>query len=174
MPFLVTSVMYNTLQHFGLQPARLLCLRGSPGKNTGISCHALLQGIFPHLLYLLHWQVGSLPLVPPGKPHIQQCVYVNPKFPFCLFYQSLMVILQRRESGINPLVDQQVKGLEDACFQVTEKMIGNAGSHNQPVSSLSTEKGKEAWSLAQGHTQITLGIEMHGKVVSGLPQWSNG
>ena len=33
-------------------------------------CHALLQGIFltqgsnPHLLYLLHWQVGSLPLVP--------------------------------------------------------------------------------------------------------------
>ena len=37
-------------------------------------CHALLQGIFStqgsnlHLLYLLHWQVGSLPLAPPGKP----------------------------------------------------------------------------------------------------------
>ena len=36
--------------------------------------HALLQGIFPihglkpHLLGLLHWQVGSLPLAPPGKP----------------------------------------------------------------------------------------------------------
>ena len=36
--------------------------------------HALLQGIFPIqglnlcLLCLLHWQVGSLPLVPPGKP----------------------------------------------------------------------------------------------------------
>ena len=35
--------------------------------------HALLQGIFPtqvsklRLLGLLHWQVGSLPLVPPGK-----------------------------------------------------------------------------------------------------------
>ena len=46
----------------------------SPGKNTGVGCHALLQGIFltqglnPHLLCLLHWQVGSLPLVPPGKP----------------------------------------------------------------------------------------------------------
>ena len=44
------------------------------GKNTGVGCHALLQGIFsiqvsnPHLLHLLHWQVGSLPLVPPGKP----------------------------------------------------------------------------------------------------------
>ena len=45
-----------------------------PGKNTGVSCHVLLQGIFPtqgsnpHLLNLLHWQVGSLPLAPPGKP----------------------------------------------------------------------------------------------------------
>ena len=46
----------------------------SPGKNTGVGCHALLQGIFPtqgsnpHLLGLLHWQAGSLPLVQPGKP----------------------------------------------------------------------------------------------------------
>ena len=37
----------------------------SPGKNTGVGCHALIQGIFPtqgsnlHLLGLLHWQVGS-------------------------------------------------------------------------------------------------------------------
>ena len=47
-----------------------------PGKNTGVGCHALLQGIFstqgsnPHLLCLLHWQVGSLPLAPPGKPKV--------------------------------------------------------------------------------------------------------
>ena len=45
----------------------------SPGKNTEVSCHALLKGIFPTqglnpcLLCLLHWQVGSLPLAPPGK-----------------------------------------------------------------------------------------------------------
>ena len=37
---------------------------------------ALLQGIFLtqgsnlSLLCLLHWQAGSLPLAPPGKPHI--------------------------------------------------------------------------------------------------------
>ena len=42
--------------------------------NTGVGCHALLQGIFPtqglnpHLLSLLLWQQGSLPLAPPGKP----------------------------------------------------------------------------------------------------------
>ena len=45
----------------------------SPGKNTGVGCHALLQGIFqtqglkPRNLCLLHWQVTSLPLAPPGK-----------------------------------------------------------------------------------------------------------
>ena len=46
---------------------------GSPGKNTGVDCHFLLQGIFPiqrsnpHLLCLLHWQMGSLPTAPLGK-----------------------------------------------------------------------------------------------------------
>ena len=38
-----------------------------------MGCHVLFQGIFltqgsnPHLLCLLHWQAGSLPLVPPGS-----------------------------------------------------------------------------------------------------------
>ena len=46
---------------------------GALGKNTGVGCPALLQGIFLTqglkrcLLYLLLWQAGSLPLVPPGK-----------------------------------------------------------------------------------------------------------
>ena len=49
----------------------------SPDKNTGVDCHALLHGIFPtqglnlHLLCLLHWQGGSLPLAPPGKPLVK-------------------------------------------------------------------------------------------------------
>ena len=44
-----------------------------PGKNTGVGCHAILQGIFPtqgwnlHLISLLHWKSGSLPLAPLGK-----------------------------------------------------------------------------------------------------------
>ena len=33
----------QTLRHCGLVPARLLCPWGSPGKNTGVGCHALLQ-----------------------------------------------------------------------------------------------------------------------------------
>ena len=37
----------------------------SPGKNTGVGCHFLLQGIFPtpgSNLRLPHWQADSLPL----------------------------------------------------------------------------------------------------------------
>ena len=47
-----------------------LCQWDSPRKNTGVSCHALLQGIFPnpHLLHLLRWKAGALPLVPFEKP----------------------------------------------------------------------------------------------------------
>ena len=41
------SVVSNSLQPYGLWPNRLLCPRDSPGKNTEVSCHALLQGIFP-------------------------------------------------------------------------------------------------------------------------------
>ena len=53
---------------------RPLCPWDSSGKNTGEDFHAFLQRIFPTkelnqpLLHLLHWQAGSLPLVPAGKP----------------------------------------------------------------------------------------------------------
>ena len=63
-----------TLRSYGPQTARLLCPWDSPGKNTAEGCHFLFQGIFPtqglnlRLLSLLHWQVGSLQLAPPGKP----------------------------------------------------------------------------------------------------------
>ena len=34
-------------RHYGLYSARLLCPWDSPGKNTGVGCHALLQEIVP-------------------------------------------------------------------------------------------------------------------------------
>ena len=45
----------------------------------------LLQGIFPtqgwnsHPFCLLHWQVGSLSLVPPGRPHFPHLVLTTGK-----------------------------------------------------------------------------------------------
>ena len=52
------------------QPASLLCPWASPG-NTGVGCHALLQGIFPIQranLRLLHWPADSLQLRHLGSP----------------------------------------------------------------------------------------------------------
>ena len=59
---------------YGLWPARLLCPCDSPGKNTWVSCHTLLQGIFPtqgsnlglpHFLHcgwiLYHWATEEAP-----------------------------------------------------------------------------------------------------------------
>ena len=41
----------------------IVCLWNSPGRNTGVGCHSLLQGVFPTQglsMRLLHWQTGSL------------------------------------------------------------------------------------------------------------------
>ena len=67
-----------TLGPRGLWPTRPLCPRNFPGRNTGASCHSLLQGIFPiqglklHLLHLPAeariWQADSLSLCNLGSP----------------------------------------------------------------------------------------------------------
>ena len=73
---LSNSVIPDCLWPYALQPARLICPWDSPGKNTGVGCQDLLQGIFltqgsnPCLVHLLHWQMSSLPLVPPEKPNV--------------------------------------------------------------------------------------------------------
>ena len=61
--------------------AWLLCPWKFPGKNIGASCHFMLQRIFPsegsspHLLYILHWQVDSLPLGHWGNPKTSKGVH---------------------------------------------------------------------------------------------------
>ena len=52
-----------TLRPHGLWPASLLCPWNSSGKNTGVGCHSLLQGIFP--------TQG----LNPGFPHCRQILY---------------------------------------------------------------------------------------------------
>ena len=41
------SVVFDSFQPHGLWPARLLCPWASPSQNTGVSCHSLLQEMFP-------------------------------------------------------------------------------------------------------------------------------
>ena len=61
------SVVSDCLQPHGLQPSRLLCPQGSPGKNTGGGCHSSLQDQGSNLC-LLHWLADSLPLSHLGSP----------------------------------------------------------------------------------------------------------
>ena len=57
------SLVSDSLLPSGLYPAKLLCPWDTPGKNTGVDCHFLFQGIFP--------TQGSNP----GLPHCRQTLY---------------------------------------------------------------------------------------------------
>ena len=57
------SLAESDLWPRGRQSARLLCPWDSPGKNTGVDCHFLFQGI------LLNWGLN------PGLLHFRQTLY---------------------------------------------------------------------------------------------------
>ena len=78
----VCLVVSTSLQLSGLQPTRPLCPRDFSGKDTGVGCHFLLQGVFltqglnSHLLCLLHWLADSLPNAKPQRtPRRMQLFY---------------------------------------------------------------------------------------------------
>ena len=66
------SVVFDSWPPHGLQPARLLCPWDSPGKNSGVGCHDLHQGIFP----TQGWN--------PGLLHCRQILY-------CLSPQTCLI-----------------------------------------------------------------------------------
>ena len=73
------SIMSDSLQPLGLQPVSLLCPWDSPGKNSGVSCHFLLQRIFLT-------QGSNL-----GLLHCRQIVYrLSHQGNLCNYYLSLM------------------------------------------------------------------------------------
>ena len=55
--------MSYSFRPHGLYPARLLCPQNSLGQNSGVDCHALLQGIFP------------TQKLNPGLQHCRQILY---------------------------------------------------------------------------------------------------
>ena len=59
----LAAVISDSLQPHGLWPTWLLCPWDSPGKNTRVGCHSLLQGIF---------LTQGLNL---GLPHCRQILY---------------------------------------------------------------------------------------------------
>ena len=83
------SVVSDSLRRYGLQSARLLCPWDSPGKKTGVGCHALLQGISqnqglnPGLLYY-RWILYHLSHQ--GSPRILEWV----AYPFSIRTSELL------------------------------------------------------------------------------------
>ena len=115
--------MSDFLWLYGLKPARLLCPWNFPGKNTGVGCRALLQEIFqtqgsnPHLLHLLHWQVGSLPLAPPQrawrpKGHVGYLRIIMPNWQDCWERQTSSLSL------IHSLIHQWPSALPGCSLRV--------------------------------------------------------
>jgi len=69
--YLVDTSCLTLCDPIDCSPSRLLCPWNFSGKNTGVGCHFLLQGIFPTQEsnpHLLHWQLDSLPLSHQGSP----------------------------------------------------------------------------------------------------------
>ena len=66
----VTSVVSDSLQPYGLQPTKFLSPWDFPGKTTGVSCCALLQGIFQTqgLNCIFYIAGGFFITEPPSKP----------------------------------------------------------------------------------------------------------
>ena len=70
---------------------------GFSGKNTGVGCHFLHQGIFQTQglnLYLLRWQVDSLPLAPSGNPCLSHPVNSVISWQPALFKRNLSPLTQ--------------------------------------------------------------------------------
>ena len=71
--------MSDSLQPHRLQLARHLCPWNSPGKNTGLGCHSLLQGIFPtrdwiQVFHIAHCRLVLYHLGHKGSPRTLQWI----------------------------------------------------------------------------------------------------
>ena len=128
----------------------------SPGKNTEMGCHALLQGIFPtqgsnpRLLCLLHWQVDYLPLAPPGKPQISPYYLIHE----ILFVGILLTLIQMQllvnirvhlEGKINLYI--VFKSCEKALFLTKDRYLLGQGTTVYLSLVLSCSEGCDIWLL---------------------------
>ena len=105
--------------------ARLLCSWDFPGKDTGVGCHFLLQGIFltqrsnPHFLCLLHWRADSFSLSHLGSPfaiciNIKSCL----KIP-----QYYMLIISQESQGGKGTLSTDVGHIISRCPHTAKKII---------------------------------------------------
>ena len=78
-----SSAVSNSVRPHGLEPARLLCPRDFPGKDTGVGCHSLSRGSAqpgdePECLTSPALAGRFFTTAPPGKPPLchHLCLYL--------------------------------------------------------------------------------------------------
>ena len=140
-----------------------------PGKNTGVGCHCLLQGIFPTQGLnpnLLHWQADSLPLYYLGSPtatkeamsNIQRSSHRAMSWFFsrnsasqrewhdvfkCIWWQG-NTYNQEYPARLLLRFDREIKSSTDWIFKDSEKSSGSGRDKNILFS-----VGKKAWAGIQ-------------------------
>ena len=126
--YLVTKLCPTPLQPHRLQPARLLSPWDFLGKNTGVGCNFLFQGIVPiqgSKPHLLHWQAGSLP----GSHWGWQFSTFEDKetiFSFHLFYSF---ILNQKWSDLTEAEDIKKRG-QEYTEELHKKDLHNPDNHD--------------------------------------------
>ena len=80
------SSVHGILQARILEWVAMLSSKGSSWSN-------------PHLLCLLHWQAGSLSLVPSGKPYIYIYTHTHTDHQTQLLYQASAMMVESRYVG---------------------------------------------------------------------------
>jgi len=119
------SVVSYSLRPRGLYPTGLLCPWSSPGKNTGVGCHTLFQGIFvtrgSNLGLPRRWVIRKLSEIWASAsmwPH----VFPQPGDPLCFwiystFAQDLAHTCNSVERSIFSFVDDWCgRSLLQLCF----------------------------------------------------------
>ena len=119
----------DSLQPHGLQPTRLFCPWGFPGKNTGVGFHALLQGIFPTQGSnpgLLHCRQILYQLSYKGSPKKHICVYNH----FAVYLKLQNIVIQYCNSVFcNSILHQniQTQALRGFFFWRSSSSINKLG-----------------------------------------------
>ena len=157
---LVTPVVSDSLQPHGLYPARLFCPWDFPGKNTGVSCHFLLQGIFPtqelNPGLLQAYSVRCLQLrVHKNKERESLCVTLTSWFLRCPGDASVQLRCPRHAGGKG-----YVYVKEKGVFLVTERDRSDLGSlPGTDVCEHPQMQGVQMWILFSSNGKFLKGLE---------------
>ena len=105
----VPSVVSNSVLHCGLQPAGLLCLWDSLGRNTGVGCRALLQICMHSSIYMStpisrFFLFPLLSLVSIRSVCLCLCVCFADKLICSIFLASTLTILYSAFLFLTPLL----------------------------------------------------------------------